>query len=160
MHIAQQLASLGVLMGTITNDVVAPETVHITTIKNHSDRLKAWHANLPEFLTLAMAGKEGFECPTLLIHCAYLNSIILLTRRLHLEKVVSEIQEGVARYADGSSEMDEYSDMCVSAGRQLAQVRRPSEKLRLPGTQNLLHVSPPGRPAGGLRSRRDSSCIR
>jgi hypothetical protein len=120
MHIHGQLASLGVLLSAITNDVVAPETVHINAIKTYSDRLKAWHANLPEFLTLSMAGHEAYESPILLIHCAYLGSIILLTRRLHVEKIVSQSNDETRAFITEPSEVDEYSSMCGSAARQLA----------------------------------------
>lgn len=126
------LASLGVLMGAITADVVAPESVHINTIKTYSDRLKAWHANLPDCLTLSTAVRESYDSPlknsTLLIHCAYLGSIILLTRRLHVERVVTRVGTGgrfdASSHASSSrgDVQEEFSRMCVSAARQLATV--------------------------------------
>ncbi|KAI5781276.1 hypothetical protein EDC01DRAFT_620010 [Geopyxis carbonaria] len=127
-----QLASLGVLMGAITADVVAPESVHINTIKTYSDRLKAWHANLPDCLTLSTAVRESYDSPlknsTLLIHCAYLGSIILLTRRLHVERVAARVgidgKFDASNHASGSKGdvQEDFSRMCVSAAGQLATV--------------------------------------
>ncbi|KAI5843260.1 hypothetical protein BZA05DRAFT_343908 [Tricharina praecox] len=123
MH--RQLEQLGVLMGAITSDVISPRDVPLNTVRVYSDRLKAWHANLPSSLTLSTAVRESHssESPlnhsTLLIHCAYLGSIAQLTRRILVSRVTAQLT--------GSSDVEhataeEFSKICVSAARQLATV--------------------------------------
>jgi hypothetical protein len=134
-------------MASITNDVISPETVPLDTVRVYSDRLKAWHANLPSSLTLSTAIRESYESPrknsTLLIHCAYLGSIIHLTRRILVERVATQLSGSPtsstrAEYAyagDGggalteanTTQCEEFSKICISAARQLATVcTRPS----------------------------------
>jgi hypothetical protein len=133
-----QLERLGLLMAAITNDVISPETVPLDTVRVYSERLKAWHANLPSSLTLSTAIRESYESPrknsTLLIHCAYLGSIIQLTRRILVETPLSgsptsATHSGYA-YAGECGALieanithgEEFSKICISAARQLATV--------------------------------------
>lgn len=120
-------------MGAITNNVIAPRSVHLSTVRNYSDRLKAWHAALPSSLTLSTAVQASYESPlrtsTLLIHCSYLSSITQLTRRLLVERVTAHItgaqNNPASSFPNGwgaLTEADEFSRMCVSAARQLATV--------------------------------------
>jgi hypothetical protein len=133
-------------MGAITKDIISPETVQLNTVRVYSERLKAWHANLPEGLTLSTAVRDQYESPrknsTLLIHCAYLGSIAQLTRRLFVETVTAQLADasishgvggnngvggcssrnGGGPLAEANATAEEFSKMCVSAARQLATV--------------------------------------
>jgi hypothetical protein len=136
-------------MAAITNDVISPETVPLDTVRVYSDRLKAWHANLPSSLTLSTAIRESYESPrknsTLLIHCAYLSSIIHLTRCILVERVATQLSGSPtsstrAEYAyagdGGGAQCEEFSKICVSAARQLATVcTRPSYWFLFPQTK-------------------------
>jgi len=125
------LASLGVLMGSITADIIAPTVVPLHTVRVYSERLKAWHANLPESLTLSAAVRESYESPrktpTLLIHCAYLTAITTLTRRLLIEETQEcYVQNNMSCHttrSEAAAISEEYSKMCLSAAKQLATVR-------------------------------------
>jgi hypothetical protein len=133
-----QLEQLGLLMAAITNDVISPETVPLNTVRVYSDRLKAWHANLPSSLTLSTAIRESYESPrknsTLLIHCAYLGSITQLTRRVLVERVATQLTGsltfprgenmggGGALTEANTTHGEEFSKICISAARQLATV--------------------------------------
>ena len=137
-----QLEELGVLMGAITSDVISPKAVPLNTVRVYSDRLKAWHANLPSSLTLSTAVRESqfFESPrshsTLLIHCAYLGSITQLTRRILVERVTAQLtgssgdvrgggKGGGRALTEANATAEEFSKICVSAARQLATVKHP-----------------------------------
>lgn len=116
-------------MALITNEIVAPETpVHISRYTHYSEQLKTWHANLPEYVTLKMAIRESYDSPTknaiLLLHCAYLGCIILLSRRLYLECIASMVNSGIEGpfYSPPSGDIADFSRMCVSAAKQLATV--------------------------------------
>jgi len=132
-------------MAAITSDVVSPTAVPLNTVRVYSDRLKAWHANLPSSLTLSTAVRESqaAESPrshsTLLIHCAYLGSIVQLTRRVLVGRVTSQLTGapdveradvgggpgGRRALAEAHATADEFSKTCVSAARQLATVSSP-----------------------------------
>lgn len=114
-------------MGHITKDVHTPTTIDFDRVALYSAKLKSWHSSLPESLRLcrAVSGNDSKQRSTILLgHCSYLNCIILLTRRVLVEWV-----EGRLKGPDRPSQMaiaNEYADMCVSAGRQLATVLLPS----------------------------------
>lgn len=109
-------------MGHITKEVYTPAIVDFDKVALFSARLKSWHSSLPESLGLyrAVSGNDPKQRSTILLaHCSYLNCIILLTRRICVERI--DGLGGPARVAIAS----EYADMCVSAGRQLATVLLP-----------------------------------
>lgn len=114
-------------MGHITKDVHTPTIIDFDRVALYSAKLKFWHSSLPESLRLcrAVSGNDSKQRSTILLgHCSYLNCIILLTRRVLVERM-----EGHIKGLDGPSQLaiaNEYADMCVSAGRQLATVLLPS----------------------------------
>ncbi|CCX11118.1 Similar to hypothetical protein [Tuber melanosporum Mel28]; acc. no. XP_002838133 [Pyronema omphalodes CBS 100304] len=116
-----ELARLGVLMGAITKDVIAPETVELNMVRVYNDRLQAWHSTLPEALTLQSAVRNQYELPhknsTLLIHCAYLLSITHLTRRLLVETATAQLSgsSSLAGVRSGSA-CSGSSNSALSAG--------------------------------------------
>lgn len=111
-------------MGHITKEVYTPTIIDFNKVALYSDRLKYWHSSLPESLKLgqAVSGNDPKQRSTILLaHCSYLSCIILLTRRSYVERMEGGL-DGLAQMAIA----DEYADMCVSAGRQLATVLLPS----------------------------------
>lgn len=114
-------------MGHITKDVCTPTIIDFARVALYSAKLKSWHSSLPESLRLcrAVSGNDSKQRSTILLaHCSYLNCIILLTRRVLVERM-----EGRVKGFDEPSQTaiaNEYADMCVSAGRQLATVLLPS----------------------------------
>ncbi|TGZ80024.1 hypothetical protein EX30DRAFT_372542 [Ascodesmis nigricans] len=118
-------------MSAITGEVCgSQEPVDLNTIRTFSDRLKAWHTNLPEDLTLASAVRGDCDSANrtaiLLIHCAYLGSIILLTRRTYIETIVSRTSMLDGPFSPSETnegkEAETYSGMCITAAKQLATV--------------------------------------
>lgn len=126
-YLHAELAKLGILMGHITKEVYAPTIIDFSKVALYSARLKTWHSSLPEPLKLSrtVSGNDSRQRSTILLaHCSYLSCTILLTRRIYVEKL-----EGAFEGLDGLARMviaDEYAEMCVSAGRQLATVLLPS----------------------------------
>lgn len=113
-------------MGSIAKDVYTPTIIDFNNVAVYSARLKAWHSSLPESLRLhqtVSANDPKQRSTILLAHCLYLSCIILLTRRIFVE-----ILEGGSEDLGRLTRMamaDEYAQMCVSAGRQLARVLLP-----------------------------------
>lgn len=113
-------------MGHITKDVYTPTIIDFNKVALYSAKLKSWHSSLPESLRLcrAVSGNDSKQRSTILLaHCSYLNCIILLTRRIYVESMGNRVKgfDGLSQLAIAN----EYSNMCVSAGRQLATVLLP-----------------------------------
>lgn len=113
-------------MGTITQNVYAPAGTDFVPIAEHSKKLRAWQSSLPEpfRLTRSVSGNDSKQrSSVLLTHCSYLNCIILMSRKVLVEMCATHDShmDDVRR---GSA--DEYAQMCVSAGRQLATVLIPN----------------------------------
>lgn len=132
------LEELGLLMGSIVNDVIAPKDVHLNTVKTYSNQLKAWHDSLPLSLTLmnSVLSSEydsSLRTSTLLMHSSYLCSITQLTRRFLIEQVTAQISgalddPGSYPIGWGSSQeeckqAEVFCTECVEAAVQLASVR-------------------------------------
>lgn len=114
-------------MSTITRDICAPETFEMSQVQEYSRQLKTWHDNLPAYLTLTEAldskSDSAQRTSILLTHCAYLGSLILLTRRILVAQTKSlrgEMQQTVI--GDTEHDMVELSQDCIYAARQLATV--------------------------------------
>ena len=138
------LASLGYLMGAITRDVISPKEVSFEMVKVYSRRLSAWHESVASTLTLSTAVKDNYERIeknlALLLHCAYLGSIIQLFRRLLVDRVKDQLAGSISAMgpglglgrdssgargealADANATAEDYTKMCVTAARQLATV--------------------------------------
>lgn len=122
-----ELIKLAILMGHITKEVYTPTIIDFDKVALYSAKLKSWHSSLPESLGLyrAVSGNDSKQRSTILLaHCSYLSCIILLTRRICVERI-----DGGVKGLDEPSQMaiaNEYADMCISAGRQLATVLLPS----------------------------------
>lgn len=117
-------------MSAITRDICAPETFEMGQVQEYSRQLKTWHDNLPEYLTLTKAldfkSDSAQRTSILLTHCAYLGSLILLTRRILVAQTKSlrgEMQQTVI--GDTGHDMVKLSHDCIYAARQLATVFRP-----------------------------------
>jgi hypothetical protein len=125
-YLHAEVIKLSILMGSITKDVYTPTFIEFNKVAVYSARLKTWHSSLPESLRLhrAVSGNDSKQRSTILLaHSSYLSCIILLTRRILLERLEGRFEglDGLARMAVA----DEYARMCVSAGRQLATVLLP-----------------------------------
>lgn len=114
-------------MSAITRDICAPESFEISQVQEYSRQLKTWHDNLPEYLTLTEAldakSDSAQRTSILLTHCAYLGSLILLTRRILVAQTKSlrgEMQQTVI--GDTEQDMVKLSHDCIFAARQLATV--------------------------------------
>ena len=121
------MAKLGNLMSVITRDICAPKTFEMCQVREYNGQLKTWHDNLPEYLKLSEAldfkSDSAHRTSILLTHCAYLGSLILLTRRILIAQTKSlrgEAQEIV--FGDVDHEMVKLSHDCIYAARQLATV--------------------------------------
>jgi hypothetical protein len=131
-YLHAEVIKLSILMGSITKDVYTPTFIEFNKVAVYSARLKTWHSSLPESLRLhrAVSGNDSKQRSTILLaHSSYLSCIILLTRRILLERLEGRFEglDGLARMAVA----DEYARMCVSAGRQLATVLLPYFILRI-----------------------------
>jgi len=124
-YLHSELIKLGILMGTITKNVYAPAATDFAPIAEHSKKLRAWQSSLPEpfRLTRSISGNDSKQrSSVLLTHCSYLNCIVLMSRKVLVEMCAThdpymdDTRRGLA---------DEYAQMCVSAGRQLATVLIP-----------------------------------
>ncbi|RPB29298.1 hypothetical protein L211DRAFT_775909, partial [Terfezia boudieri ATCC MYA-4762] len=122
-----EMAKLGALMGAITRDICAPKTFEMSQVREYNGQLKTWHDNLPDYLKLSEAldfkSDSAHRTSILLTHCAYLGSLILLTRRILIAQTKSlrgETQEIV--FGDVDHEMVKLSHDCIYAARQLATV--------------------------------------
>lgn len=121
----EQLLKLGSLMSRITNDVYSPPSVDIRTVKYYSDCLDMWHQRLPPELSLSHALQSDCEqkYTILLAHCAYLASIIFLTRRLFVDHCTALLENRMqAGMTFAGVVVEDYSRMCLSAARQLTMV--------------------------------------
>lgn len=125
-------------MGHITKEVYTPTIIDFDKVALYSAKLKSWHSSLPESLGLYMAvsGNDPKQRSTILLaHCSYLSCIILLTRRICVERI-----EGGVKGLDEPSQMaiaNEYADMCISAGRQLATVLLPPPSVHRHSSEGL-----------------------
>lgn len=122
-----EMAKLGTLMSAITRDICAPTTFEMSQVREYNGQLKTWHDNLPGYLKLSEAlnfkSDSARRTSILLTHCAYLGSLILLTRRILIAQTKSlrgEAQEIV--FGDVDHEMVKLSHDCIYAARQLATV--------------------------------------
>lgn len=126
-YLHAELIKLGILMGRVTKEVYTPTIIDFSKVGLYSARLKSWHSSLPGPLRLsrAVSDNDSKQRSTILLtHCSYLCCIILLTRRIYVERL-----EGGVKGLDGLAQMalaDEYTEMCISAARQLAMVSLPS----------------------------------
>lgn len=131
-------------MGAITRDVISPKEVSFEMVKVYSRRLSAWHESVASTLTLSTAVKDNYERIeknlALLLHCAYLGSIIQLFRRLLVDRVKDQLAGSISAMgpglglgrdssgargealADANATAEDYTKMCVTAARQLATV--------------------------------------
>lgn len=125
-YLHSELIKLGILMGTITKNIYAPAATDFALISEHSKKLRAWQSSLPEpfRLTRSTSGNDSKQrSSVLLTHCSYLNCIVLMSRKVLVEMCAThdpymdDARRGLA---------DEYAQMCVSAGRQLATVLIPN----------------------------------
>lgn len=121
------MAKLGSLMSNITRDICAPETFQMSQVREYNAQLKTWHDNLPDYLKLSEAldykSDSAHRTSILLTHCAYLGSLILLTRRILIAQTKSlrgEPHQIV--FIDDDQEMVKLSHDCIYAARQLATV--------------------------------------
>ncbi|KAF8417947.1 hypothetical protein EV426DRAFT_710151 [Tirmania nivea] len=122
-----EMAKLGALMSAITRDICAPKTFEMRQVREYNGQLKTWHDNLPDYLKLSEAldfkSDSAHRTSILLTHCAYLGSLILLTRRILIAQTKSlrgEMQEII--FGDVDNEMVKLSHDCIYAARQLATV--------------------------------------
>jgi len=121
------MAKLGTIMSAITRDICAPDTFEMSQVREYNNQLKTWHDNLPGSLKLSEAldfkSDSAHRTSILLTHCAYLSSLIWLTRRILIAQTKSlrgEVQEIV--FGDVDHEMIKLSHDCIYAARQLATV--------------------------------------
>lgn len=121
------MARLGALMSAITRDICAPQTFEMSQVREYNAQLKTWHDNLPGYLKLSEAldfkSDSAHRTSILLTHCAYLGSLILLTRRILIAQTKclrGETQQIV--FGDVDHEMVKLSHDCIYAARQLATV--------------------------------------
>lgn len=116
-------------MSSITRDICIPTEFDVGKVREYWSLLKTWHEGVPEFLRLSGVTSEcsdyAHKTSVLLTHCAYLGSIMLLTKRVLVERVKEAI-EAVPSHV--RKDMDEFSLMNISAARQLAQVISNSGK--------------------------------
>ncbi|PWW77848.1 hypothetical protein C7212DRAFT_350812 [Tuber magnatum] len=122
-YLHSELTKLGILMNMITRNIYAPAATDFASVAEHSKKLRAWQSSLPEpfRLTRSVSGNDSKQRSAVLFtHCSYLNCIVLLSRKVlvgvcatHDVPPVDDTRRGLA---------DEYAQMCVSAGRQLATV--------------------------------------
>ncbi|RPA96244.1 hypothetical protein L873DRAFT_1811641 [Choiromyces venosus 120613-1] len=125
-YLHSELIKLGILMGTITKNVYAPAATDFVSIAEHSKKLRAWQYSLPESfrLTRSVGGNDSKQrSAVLLTHCSYLNCIVLMSRKVLVEMCAAQDVPHVNHAKRGLA--DEYAQMCVSAGRQLATVLNP-----------------------------------
>ena len=138
-------------MGTIIKDVYAPAVADFASMAECSKRLMYWHSSLPESLRLsrAVSGNDSKQrSAVLLTHCSYLNCVILMCRKTLLGLCTGAPPSASNGNGDGNANnglADEYAQMCVSAGRQLATVLIPVSVLRSEGHLCLLTLYIGGR---------------
>ncbi|KAG0639107.1 hypothetical protein HOY80DRAFT_886806 [Tuber brumale] len=119
-YLHSELIKLGILMGTITKDIYAPAATDFASIVEHSKKLRAWQSSLPESFRLTRSVNDSKQrSAVLLTHCSYLNCIVLMSRKI-LVGMCATHDPPVHDARSGLTE--EYAQMCVSAGRQLAMV--------------------------------------
>lgn len=89
------------------------------------EKLQTWHTCLPGFLALHLVTIDHSILPTqkaimLQAYCAYLRSIIILTRRVLIKVATTATRSTCAQ--DGGSLEVFYANKCISAARGLCKV--------------------------------------
>lgn len=123
-----ELVKLAVLSSDLVEDVYSDRgDIDFDAITRHSQNLKTWHDNLPQFMTLA--GIENSTDAVLnsavrFTHCVYLNANLLLTRNAFIMHISGrEIQ------CDDPMQLEQFketskrcADTCVQAAYQIAEL--------------------------------------
>lgn len=114
------------LLSDIAKDDSLPQhSFSFPTIKTHMDKLQAWYSCLPGPLALNMVTLDHSitqpqKATMLQAYCAYLRSIVILTRRVLL-KVANTATRSKCPQENGSLEVF-YANKCIGAARGLCKV--------------------------------------
>lgn len=113
-------------MGSIAkDDSLSQHSFNFAAIKAHTEKLQTWYNCLPAFLSLNVVTTDHSMLSTqksiiLQAYCAYLRSIIILTRRV-LIKVATTATRSTCAQEGGSLEVF-YANKCIGAARGLCKV--------------------------------------
>lgn len=113
------------LSGIAKDDSISQHSFNFAAIKAHMEKLQAWYSCLPDSLALHVVTTDHSILPAqksvmLQAYCAYLRSIIILTR-LVLIKVATTATRSTCAQEGGSLEVF-YANKCICAARGLCKV--------------------------------------
>lgn len=125
-RIGVEFENISKLMSSIAKDnSLSQHSFNFAAIKAHMEKLQAWYSCLPGFLSLNVVTTDHSILPIqksimLQAYCAYLRSIIILTRQV-LIKVATTATRSTCAQEGGSLEVF-YANKCISAARGLCKV--------------------------------------
>lgn len=113
------------LSGIAKDDGLSQHSFNFAAIKAHMEKLQTWYSCLPGFLALNIVTTDHSmlsmqKSLMLQAYCAYLRSVIILTRRV-LIKVATTATRSTCAQEGGSLEVF-YANKCISAARGLCKV--------------------------------------
>ncbi|KAH8155476.1 uncharacterized protein LAJ45_00486 [Morchella importuna] len=125
-RIRNEFENIARLLSDISkDDSLSQHSFNFATIKTHMEKLQAWYSCLPSPLALHLvildhSIPQTQKAVMLQAYCAYLRSVIILTRRVLL-KVANTATRSKCPQENGSLEVF-YANKCISAARGLCKV--------------------------------------
>lgn len=114
-----------ILSGIAKDDSLSQHSINFAAIKAHTEKLQAWYSCLPGSLALHVITVDhsiplAQKSLMLQAYCAYLRSIVIVTRRV-LIKVATTATRSTCAQEEGSLEVF-YANKCIGAARGLCKV--------------------------------------
>jgi len=126
--IQDQVSKIGFLAAEMSRDIQALPETDIKTIKNHTEKLDAWHRELPPMMHLSTLNSPHNTIfspiqrrSILLMHMFFLSAVALLHRKL-LVAIADSREAGTWGFDASQAQAYRYQEYCIIAAQQAARI--------------------------------------